>query len=148
VVIRLWDHRRLIVPLTYFFEKPFQNWTRQPASLIGSVFLNVDYAAPVDRIREKLSEIAAQSSLWDRNVVNLQVHDATGSTMRLRALVSAARPGTLNDLQAEVREGLITFLRTEHPGALPRWRAELDVIPSASPNGVPAATARDGLPPA
>jgi len=130
VVIRLWDHRRMIVPLTYFIEKPFQNWTRQPGSLIGSVFLHVDYAAPVAAIREKLKAIVAQSPLWDRQVVNLQVQDVTQSTMRLRALVSAARPGALSDLQAEVLEGLITFLRTEHASALPRWRAELDSAPA------------------
>jgi small-conductance mechanosensitive channel len=150
VVMRLWDHRRMIVPLTYFIEKPFQNWTRQPASLIGSVFIHVDYAAPVAAIREKLNEIVAQSSLWDRKVVNLQVHDVTESTMRLRALVSAARPGALNDLQAEVREALITFLRTEHAGALPRWRAELDAAPAALRGGVHAAadTEAPGSPPA
>jgi small-conductance mechanosensitive channel len=146
VVIRLWDHRRMIVPLTYFIEKPFHNWTRQPASLIGAVFMHVDHAAPVDRIREKLSEIVAGSSLWDHKVVNLQVHEAGEWTMRLRALVSAANPGALNDLQAEVRESLITFLRIEHPGALPRWRAELDAAPPAVRGAIQPPAANDPAP--
>jgi small-conductance mechanosensitive channel len=146
VVIRLWDHRRMIVPLTYFIEKPFQNWTRQPGSLIGSVFVHVDHAAPVDRIREKLNQIVAQSTLWDRKVVNLQVHEAGEWTLRLRALVSAANPGVLNDLQAEVRENLITFLRIEHPGALPRWRADLGAAPAALRDAAPAVVANDPAP--
>lgn len=149
VVIRLWDQRRMIVPLTYFIEKPFQNWTRQPGSLIGSVFVHVDYAAPVAVIRQRLNQIVAQSALWDRKVVNLQVQDLTRSTMQLRALVSAARPDALGDLQAEVREGLITFLRTEHAGALPRWRGELDAAPAEGRGETPvepATFARDPPP--
>ncbi len=79
VVIKLWDWRRLIVPLSYFIEKPFQNWTREGAAIIGSVFLYVDYAVPVDRVREKLSEIVKASRLWDGRVVNLQVSNARSS---------------------------------------------------------------------
>jgi small-conductance mechanosensitive channel len=133
VVIRLWDQRRMVVPLTYFIEKPFQNWTRHPTGLLGSVFLYVDYAAPVERIRERLGELVAGSPLWDRRVANLQVNDVTERAIRLRALVSAAGPGPLNDLLAQVREGLIAFLRTEHPEALPRWRAELDTASPVKP---------------
>jgi len=131
VVVRLWDRRRMIVPLSYFIEKPFQNWSRQSTDLIGSVMLYVDYAASVGRIRDKLNEIVAQSPLWDHQVVNLQVNDITETTMKLRVLVSAKNAGSLNDLQAELREKLIDFLQKEHPEALPRSRAELDVTPRA-----------------
>jgi small-conductance mechanosensitive channel len=131
VVVRLWDRRRMIVPLSYFIEKPFQNWSRQTTGLIGSVVFYVDFAASVGRIRDKLNEIVAQSPLWDRQVVNLQVNDIKETTMQLRVLVSAKNPDSLNNLQAELREKLIDFLQKEHPEALPRARAELDVTPRA-----------------
>src|SRR5712691_711119 len=127
VVIRVWDQRRLIVPLSYFIEKPFQNWTRQNPELIGTVDLHLDYAAPVDRIREKLKAIVSSSSLWDRRVANLQVADAKEATIMVRALVSAKNAGTLGDLRNEVREKLLAFLRDQHPEALPRHRAEVDL---------------------
>ncbi len=97
MVVRLWDWRRLVLPLTYFIQKPFQNWTRDGASLIGSVFVYVDHRAPVAAMREKLAEIARATPLWDGKVVNLQVSDAKESTIEIRMLVSAAtrpRPGT------------------------------------------------------
>jgi small-conductance mechanosensitive channel len=131
VVIRLWDRRRMIVPLSYFIEKPFQNWSRQSTDLIGSVVLYVDYVAHVGRIRDKLSEIVAQSLLWDHQVASLQVNDIKETTMQLRALVSAKNPDMLGNLQAEVREKLIDFLQKEHPEALPRGRAALDITPPA-----------------
>src|SRR5262249_22880637 len=107
VVLRLWDLRRLIVPLTYFMEKPFQSWTRQSSALIGSVLLYVDYTAPVAAIRDKLKEIASTSKFWDGKVVTLQVTDAKASTMELRALVSARDGSAAWDLRCEVREKLI-----------------------------------------
>jgi small-conductance mechanosensitive channel len=131
VVIRLWDRRRMIVPLSYFIEKPFQNWSRQSTDLIGSVVFYVDYAAPVGRIRDKLNEIVAQSPLWDRQVVNLQVNEIRETTMQLRALVSAKNADALSSLQAELREKLVDFLQKEHPEALPRGRAALDLSPRA-----------------
>jgi small-conductance mechanosensitive channel len=131
VVIRLWDRRRMILPLSYFIEKPFQNWTRQSTDLIGSVVFYVDYAAPVGRIRDKLNEIVAQSPLWDQQVVNLQVNEIRETTMQLRALVSAKNADALGSLQAELREKLIDFLQKELPEALPRGRAGLDLAPRA-----------------
>jgi small-conductance mechanosensitive channel len=131
VVIRLWDRRRMILPLSYFIEKPFQNWTRQSTDLIGSVVFYVDYAAPVGRIRDKLNEIVAQSPLWDQQVVNLQVNEIRETTMQLRALVSAKNADALGSLQAELREKLIDFLQKELPEALPRGRAGLDPAPRA-----------------
>jgi len=131
VVIRLWDRRRMVVPLSYFIEKPFQNWTRKSTELTGGVVIHVDYSAPVDRIRDKLKEIVSLSPLWDRDVVNLQVVDSTEATMQLRALVSARNSSALGDLQAEVREKLIMFLQRDHPAALPRRREEVDLGPAA-----------------
>ncbi|MEA2994034.1 MAG: hypothetical protein QOD40_2954, partial [Alphaproteobacteria bacterium] len=113
VVVRLWDLRRLIVPLTYFIEKPFQNWTREGSAIVGSVMLYLDYTAPIARIREKVAELAAQSQLWDRNLVKVQVTDAKESTMEVRILVSAHSAGTASDLRAEIREKLIDFLQQE-----------------------------------
>lgn len=125
VVIRLWDWRRMVVPLSYFIEKPFQNWTRDTASLIGSISLSVDYRADVPRIRKKLEELARQSRLWDKAVVNLQVIDADSRTIQLRALVSARNAPQSWDLRCEIREKLVAFIRDEMPDALPRERAHL-----------------------
>ncbi|PSO15180.1 mechanosensitive ion channel family protein [Bradyrhizobium sp. MOS003] len=129
VVIRLWDWRRMVVPLSYFIEKPFQNWTRDTASLIGVIALHVDYRADVPRIRRWLEEAVKQSKLWDGAVVNLQVIDADSRTIELRALVSARNAPQSWDLRCEMREKLIAFIRDEMPEALPRERAIL--IPSA-----------------
>lgn len=122
VVVRLWDWRRMIVPLSYFIEKPFQNWTRQAPALIGSVLIYVDYTVPVARVREELTSIVSRSKLWDGQVVNLQVTDAKNDTIELRALVSAADAGRTFDLRCEVREALIAFLQREYPEALPKRR--------------------------
>ena len=123
-VVRLWDWRRLVLPLTYFIQKPFQNWTRDGASLIGSVFLYVDHRAPVALMREKLAEIAKATPLWDGKVVNLQVSDAKESTIEIRMLVSARNAPQAWDLRCEVREAMITWLQAERPEALPRHRTE------------------------
>ena len=155
VVVRLWDLRRLIVPLTYFIEKPFQNWTRDSSEIIGSVILHADYGVPVEQVRKKLEEIASASPLWDRRVVALQVIDASPRTVELRALVSAASAGAAFDLRCEVREKLIAFLRAEYPDALPRARADLAITRPARGNGtdsgpalpVPSESRRESEPP-
>ncbi|MEW6146405.1 MAG: mechanosensitive ion channel family protein [Bradyrhizobium sp.] len=128
VVIRLWDWRRMVVPLSYFIEKPFQNWTRDTASLIGVIALHVDYRADVARIRQWLEEVVKESRLWDGEVVNLQVVDADARTIELRALVSARNAPQSWDLRCEIREKLVAFIRDEMPEALPRERTIL--IPS------------------
>ncbi|MEY9465113.1 small-conductance mechanosensitive channel [Bradyrhizobium ottawaense] len=128
VVIRLWDWRRMVVPLSYFIETPFQNWTRDTASLIGVIALHVDYRADVPRIRRWLEDAVKQSKLWDGAVVNLQVIDADSRTIELRALVSARNAPQSWDLRCEIREKLVAFIRDEMPEALPRERAIL--IPS------------------
>jgi small-conductance mechanosensitive channel len=125
VVIRLWDWRRMVVPLSYFIERPFQNWTRDAASLIGSVILHVDYAADVARIRTHLEEAVRKTKRWDGAVVNLQVVDTDQRTIQLRALVSARNAPESWDLRCEVREMLLAFMRREMPEALPRQRADL-----------------------
>ncbi|WP_314945790.1 mechanosensitive ion channel family protein [Bradyrhizobium cosmicum] len=130
VVIRLWDWRRMVVPLSYFIEKPFQNWTRDTASLIGVIALHVDYRADVPRIRRWLEEAVKESQLWDGAVVNLQVIDADSRTIELRALVSARNAPQSWDLRCEIREKLVAFIRDEMPDALPRERAIL--IPSGN----------------
>jgi small-conductance mechanosensitive channel len=124
VVVKLWDWRRMVVPLSYFIEKPFQNWTRIGNELIGTVLLYVDHAAPVDAIRNKLTEIVSQSKLWNGKIVSLQVSDCRETAIELRALVSANNASAVWDLRCEVREKLIDFLQREHPDALPRRRYE------------------------
>jgi small-conductance mechanosensitive channel len=121
-VIRLWDWRRMVVPLSYFIERPFQNWTRDTASLIGTVLLHVDYGADVQRIRGKLEQIVRGSDLWDGAVVNLQVVETHPRTIELRALVSARNAPQSWDLRCEVREKLLSFIREEMPEAMPRER--------------------------
>ena len=125
VVVRIWDLRRLILPLTYFIEKPFQNWTHKSADLLGSVHLNVDWSVPVDRLRAQLTEIVHASKLWDGKVVVLQVVESVENLVQLRALVSARNSGEAWDLRCEVREKLIAFLQREYPYALPRQRVEV-----------------------
>jgi small-conductance mechanosensitive channel len=127
VVIRLWDWRRMVVPLAYFIERPFQNWTRDAASLIGSIILHVDYAADVSRIRKQLERMVRESKLWDGTVVNLQVVDTNARTMELRAVVSARNAPQAWDLRCEIREKLIAYLRAEMPEALPRDRADVAI---------------------
>ncbi|HMF10021.1 MAG TPA: mechanosensitive ion channel domain-containing protein [Thermoanaerobaculia bacterium] len=125
VVVRIWDERRLIVPLSYFIEKPFQNWTRRTANLLGSVFLHVDYTVSVEEIRRELDRILHATDLWDGRFSNVQVTDATDRAMQLRVLVSSRDASTSWDLRCLVRERLVAFLQTTHPESLPRVRAEL-----------------------
>jgi len=122
VVVKLWDLRRMIVPLTYFIEKPFQNWTRENSSLIGNVMMYLDYRTPVSIIREKYKDILKESKLWDGQVAALQVTDFKEGVMELRLLMSARSSGAAFDLRCEVREKLIDFIQREHPEALPQTR--------------------------
>lgn len=126
VVVRLWDWRRMVLPLTYFMQTPFQNWTRESASLIGTAMIYVDYAAPVEAMRAKLEDIARASPLWDGKVVSLQVTDLKERTMEVRCLASARNASQTFDLRCLIREEMVNFLRAEHPRALPRDRVELN----------------------
>jgi small-conductance mechanosensitive channel len=129
VVIRLWDLRRLIVPLTYFIEKPFYNWTRHAANYIGNVLLYLDYGAPVDRIRQKATELVAQSKLASGKVTSVQVTNTRPDSIEVRILISADSAANTSNLCAELREALIAFLLREHPEALPRQRSEAIAMP-------------------
>ena len=120
VVVRLADLRRLIVPLTYFIEKPFQNWSREGSDIIASVVLYVEYATPVARVREKAKELAEQSPLWNRKTFKLQVSDSKENVMELRILLSANSASAASDLRCEIREKLIDFLLQDYPAAFPR----------------------------
>ncbi len=122
VVVHLWDLRRMVVPLSYFIEKPFQNWTRENSALIGTAMFYLDYRAPVGRIREKLKEICEHSKNWNGRTVALQVTDTREGSIELRALMSANSAGQTFDLRCEVREKIIDFLQREHPEALPTSR--------------------------
>jgi small-conductance mechanosensitive channel len=132
VVVRLWDWRRMVVPLSYFIEHVFQNWTRDDAALIGTVTFYADYTAPVAAMRAKLEEIVKASPLWDGKVVNMQVTDFKADTMEVRMLMSAGTAGRVFDLRCAVREQMIGWLQQEHPRALPRRRAEIEALESAA----------------
>jgi small-conductance mechanosensitive channel len=125
VVVRIWDLRRLMVPLSYFIEKPFQNWTRVTADLLGSVFLYVDYSVSVEEVRQELHRILETSSLWNGKVWGLQVTNAGEHTLELRALMSASDGPKAWDLRCYVREKLVEYLREKHPKSLPMSRAEV-----------------------
>ncbi len=125
VVVRIWDLRRLVVPINYFIEKSFQNWTRTSADVVGSIFLYVDYTVPLQALRQEFERLLDGSKLWDRKVKALQVTDAKERTLELRALVSAADASTVWDLRCEIRERLVDFLQRNHPQCLPRVRAVL-----------------------
>jgi len=124
IVVRLWDLRRLIVPLSYFIEKPFQNWTRTRADILGSVMIYADYTVPVQELREELHRILETSDLWDKKTWALQVTDATERTIQIRALMSARSGPVAFDLRCLVREKLVQFLRDKYPSSLPRQREE------------------------
>lgn len=124
VVIRCWDWRRLIVPISYMMTNPFQNWTRQSSKTLGSVFFFVDYTTDVSRLRAKAEEIVKASPLWDKNVINTQLIELSEYTAKVRILVSTADAGKNADLCSELREKMIAWLREDYPEALPRRRTE------------------------
>jgi small-conductance mechanosensitive channel len=126
VVLRIWDDRRLILPLSYFIEKPFQNWTRSSAQLLGSVFIYADYGMPLAPLREEVERIVKSAPEWDGRFFNLRVTDATERTMQIRVLCTAASSSLAFDLRCTVREGLIEFMQREYPQFLPRLRIEGD----------------------
>jgi len=133
VVVRIWDERRLVVPLQYFIDHPFQNWTRRTSDILGSVFIHTDYSVPVEAVRQELRRIVEGSDKWDGKVCGVQVTDSNERTVELRALVSAANSGNAWDLRCLVREKLIGFLQERYPECLPRLRAEMLSPPEAPP---------------
>ncbi len=125
VVVCLWDKRRLVVPLSYFIERPIQNWTYKTAEVLGTVFLYTDYTVPVEELRLELYRLLQASDLWDGNVWSLQVTNATEHAVELRALVSAADSATVWNLRCYVRENMIRFLQERYPQSLPKIRMEI-----------------------
>ena len=126
VVVRIWDKRRLVLPISYFIEKPFQNWTRVSADLLGTVDLHLDYSVPVDEIRAECKRILDESPLWDGEAWCVQVTETTDRCMVVRPLFSARNASDQWDLRCEVREKLVAFIQQRYPHALPRLRAEVD----------------------
>ena len=138
VVIRIWDLRRLVVPITYFVEKPFQNWTRASAELLGAVHFYLDYRVPVDALRAELDRVVRASPLWDGKFFNMQVTDTRENVVEIRALVTAANSSRTFDLRCHVREKMIDFIQKNHPEALPQFRATLDSPPTPQSPILPA----------
>ncbi|MEG8223730.1 mechanosensitive ion channel [Sphingomonas sp. HH69] len=132
VVVRIWDDRRMVVPVSYFLEKPFQNWTTKTSDLLGTVFLYVDPTADVARIRDKLVEVTTANARWDKRVVLLQVTDHRADALELRCLLSARNAGVAFDLRCDVREAMLDFLRTEMPEALVRGRQRIETAEDAA----------------
>jgi small-conductance mechanosensitive channel len=119
VVLKIWDQRRLILPINYFIEKPFQNWTRISSEIIGTVFLYMDYSIPVDALRQELDRLLEQTELWDKRIKVIQVTDAKERTIEIRTLVSAANSSNAFDLRCYIRENLIKFVQANYPDSLP-----------------------------
>jgi small-conductance mechanosensitive channel len=128
VVLKIWDERRLVVPLQWFIEHPFQNWTRTTAQIHQAVYLFVDYATPLEPLRAELRRIVEGAPEWDGRTVQLVVVDATERAMKLRALVSSGAAGSAFDLGCKVSEGLLAFLARECPHALPRARLDAPAL--------------------
>jgi small-conductance mechanosensitive channel len=121
-VIRVWDQRRLIVPITYFLEKTFQNWTRDSSDLIGTVFFYADFQIPIDELRAETLRVVEASSLWDKRVFVVQVTDFKSDSVEIRILASAASARKLFDLRCEIRENILRFLQQRYPQSFPRVR--------------------------
>src|SRR5262249_46946562 len=124
VVVRLWDRRRLILPITYFVEKPFENWTRTTSHIIGVVLLEVSHEVPFASLEQELFRLVETTPLWDGDVRVLQMIEAGARSVTLRALVTAKDSPTSWDLRCYVRRGLIEYLQTNYPAALPVIRVE------------------------
>jgi small-conductance mechanosensitive channel len=126
VVVKIWDERRLVVPLQWIIQNPFQNWTRTGSQLLGTVMLWMDYSVPLAPLRAELQRVCEEAPEWDGRVAMMQVTEANERAVQLRALVSAADASKTWDLRCRVREALIDFLQRERPEALPRVRAQMD----------------------
>lgn len=134
VVVRIWDLRRLVVPLSYFIERPFQNWTRVTADLLGTVFVYVDYTIPVEALREELHRILKATDMWDGRTWGLQVTNTDTHGIELRALMSAPNGPVAWDLRCHVREKMIQYLQERYPDSLPKTRAALEPAREAIAN--------------
>lgn len=125
VVVRVWDLRRLVIPLQWFIDNPFQNWSRHSSELLGTVFIWVDYTMPIEPLRQEFNRLLAQSNIWDGKLATVQVTDASDQAMQVRFLMSAQDSSRNWDLRCAIREGLVTFIQENYPAQLPRVRARL-----------------------
>jgi small-conductance mechanosensitive channel len=139
VIVRTWDERRMVVPLQWFIENPFENWTRSASQLLGPVLLWLDYRTPMDAVRAELKRICETDTRWDGRVCVAQVTNTDRSAIEVRLLVSAANSGDLFDLQCAVRERMLDFLLAQHPDSLPRTRTSL--LPAPETDGARAEAA-------
>lgn len=122
VVVKIWDERRLVLPITWFLEKPFQNWTRNNAEIIGSVFIKVDYDFPVKSIRDVLPQMLKDNSDWDGRVLNVQVTDANDRSKEIRVLLSSSNSSKNWDLRTDIREKLIDYINANYPDTFAKIR--------------------------
>ena len=147
VVLRIWDDRRLVIPLQWFIEHPFQNWTRRTAQILGSVFIWVDYRMPLEPLRAAALAACKQAPEWDGRLCLLQVTEAGEQAMQLRLLVTSADSSLNWDLRCKLREALIDLLQRDYPQFLPRQRVSLEGDAAAvPPSAVPSAVGERGLP--
>lgn len=147
VVIRIWDLRRLIVPLSYFLEKPFANWTHTSSAILGYVYLYTDYSIDVAAVREKAMALIKAAPQWDGEVASVQVTDANAQTMEIRVLMGARDSSAAWDMRCNLREALVAYVQAEFPNALPRTRAEFSPPPhplQPGPQGPPQTGATPG----
>ncbi|MFY0256157.1 mechanosensitive ion channel family protein [Chitinophaga sp. 30R24] len=126
VVLNIWDQRKLILPINYFIEKPFQNWTRTGSEILGTAFFYLDYTIPVAELRTVYENLLAQSPLWDKRVKGLQVTNTSERTIEIRALMSANNSGDAFDLRCYIREHLIKYIQEHYPDSLPKTRTHIE----------------------
>lgn len=126
IVVRIWDKRRLVLPTSYFLEKPFQNWTRTTADILGTVFIYTDYTISVETLRGELSRLLKDCELWDKKVNVIQVTDSKENYMEIRILVSAKNSPTAWDLRVYIREKMIEFIQKNYPESLPKTRINIE----------------------
>lgn len=136
VVVKIWDERRLVVPVSRFLEDSFQNWTRTTSSLLGSVIWYLDPSADIAKLRARLGELVEENPRWDGRFWNMQVTDTKPNAIEVRALMTAKDSSTAFDLRCDVREALLAFVRAEMPEALVRHRAEISAAAEAGPQGI------------
>lgn len=146
VVVNIWDERRLIVPLQWWIENPFQNWTRTSANILGTVFLWVDYRMPLQPLRDAMKALCEKSPLWDKRVCQIQVTDFSEKSMQLRCLISSSDSGMAFDLRCLIREELINVMQRDYPDYLPRVRNEVNQPIQDTPGQPPAPQQRSPTP--
>ncbi|MBV7530346.1 mechanosensitive ion channel family protein [Chitinophaga sp. sic0106] len=134
VVVNIWDQRKLILPINYFIEKPFQNWTRSSAEILGTAFLYLDYTAPIDKLREEFERFIVTHPLWDKRVKTLVVTNITERTIEVRCLISSRTSGEAFDLRCDIREHMLKFVKDSYPECLPLRRAAMLAAPGSDPS--------------